>query len=455
MSLRSPTARRFRDRREAGQVLAQLLGEYRDRDVIVLGLPRGGVPVAYEIARTLGAPLDILLVRKVGVPYQSELAMAALAEGGVLVRNEDVLASARVSDADFARVRDHQAAELARQAAQFRPVSEQLDIAGHTVIVVDDGIATGATVKAACQVARARHAREVVVATPVAVDESVSELAGFCDHVVCVKACDGSTFFGVGSYYDDFSPTEDADVVAILAKARALRGHQSSATPQVPAEDLSFDVAHGTLLEGTLVLPAGATGLIVFAHGSGSSRHSPRNRFLADRLNQSGFGTLLFDLLTTDEEQDRANVFDIETLGSRLHEVTRQVRSRAAWIGYFGGSTGAAAALWAAAQPDANVGAVVSRGGRPDLALPWLDHVSAPTLLIVGSRDVEVLALNRTALARLSKGELEIVAGATHLFEEPGTLQQVAELTCAWFTRWEPEPAQSSDGRSGRRHWQA
>ena len=177
---------------------------------------------------------------------------------------------------------------------------------------------------------------------------------------------------------------------------------------------------------------------MVSAHGSGSSRHSPRNRYAASILNEAGLGTLLFDLLTPEEESGRANVFDIELLAGRLAEVTRwlhtQPRAAQAAAGYFGASTGAAAALWAAAEPGCDIAAVVSRGGRPDLARPRLAAVTAPTLLIVGGHDEVVLDLNRRAQAELRcENHLAIVPGATHLFEEPGTLQAAAGLARDWF----------------------
>jgi putative phosphoribosyl transferase len=199
------------------------------------------------------------------------------------------------------------------------------------------------------------------------------------------------------------------------------------------------------LHEGDLEVPCEARGMVLFAHGSGSSRFSPRNRFIARRLQRAGFGTLLFDLLTETEDRIYPNRFDIALLTRRLLAATawvaREDRLRHLPLGYFGASTGAAAALQAAAsQPE--IGAVVSRGGRPDLALPALAAVRAATLLIVGGDDVEVIELNRKALARLTATKaLEIVPGASHLFEEPGTLEKVAELAADWFGRHlEPPP---------------
>lgn len=192
-------------------------------------------------------------------------------------------------------------------------------------------------------------------------------------------------------------------------------------------------------LEGTLSLPAlRPKAVVIFAHGSGSSRFSPRNTYVAGALRQVGLATLLFDLLTEAEAADRANVFDIPLLAERLIAASEWAQKfdplRSLPIAYFGASTGAAAALVAAAQRSGDIAAIVSRGGRPDLAGAALASVRAPTLLIVGGADTEVLALNRSALKRLQcEAKLEIVPGATHLFEEPGTLERVVTLARDWF----------------------
>jgi putative phosphoribosyl transferase len=193
-------------------------------------------------------------------------------------------------------------------------------------------------------------------------------------------------------------------------------------------------------LEGLLGLPQDANGIVLFAHGSGSGRLSPRNNFVAQALRENGLATLLFDLLTVGESRDRRNVFDIELLAQRLLMATAWVRQDAETrdlpVGYFGASTGAAAALVAEAAHQGPIVAIVSRGGRPDLAGSALPAVNAPTLLIVGGDDVEVLALNRAALAELRcKKQLVIVPGATHLFEEPGTLEAVVEHARGWFLK--------------------
>ncbi|HJT90257.1 MAG TPA: dienelactone hydrolase family protein [Bryobacteraceae bacterium] len=208
---------------------------------------------------------------------------------------------------------------------------------------------------------------------------------------------------------------------------------------------VQINVAPGVLLEGNLGIPEDARGIVVFAHGSGSSRHSPRNRFVADYLRQGKIGTLLMDLLTPAEEQvDQRTMhlrFDIGLLAARLAGaaawLNRNPDTAGRRIGYFGASTGAAAALVAAAHEPGGIAAIVSRGGRPDLAGPALGHVSAPTLLLVGGEDRPVITMNQEAYARL-RGEKQIIIipGATHLFEEPGALEEAARLARDWFARW-------------------
>ena len=208
------------------------------------------------------------------------------------------------------------------------------------------------------------------------------------------------------------------------------------------ARDDEIEVLAGPItLAGHLTIPDATKGVVVFAHGSGSSRKSPRNRAVAQSLNEVGLATLLFDLLTRDEEADRANVFDIELLAGRLLDVTSWLHDQEGLtnipVGYFGASTGAAAALWAAADPKSGVLAVVSRGGRADLAGSKLPHVRAATLLIVGGFDDVVIALNQQAQAQLRcENQLVIVPEATHLFEEPGALEKVAQLASDWFLKY-------------------
>ncbi len=407
----------------------------------MLGLPRGGVPVAAEVAEALGAPLDVLVVRKLGVPFQPELGMGAIGEEGVRVVNEAVVRTARTAPDELAEVEARERAELERRVRRYRGDRPPLPLDGRTVIIVDDGVATGSTARAACLIARRRGASRVMLAVPVAPRDWAVGLREVADALVCLD--NPSPFFGIGQFYEDFSQTTDEQVAACLREVPGAAGGAGTSPSRRAGDpaDPEVSVPAGEVdLAGRLATPSHATGVVVFAHGSGSSRHSPRNRQVADALGRAGLATLLFDLLTADEEHDRANVFDTALLAERLTGATRWLESRREVrglpLGYFGASTGAAAALWAAAEPGSPVGAVVSRGGRPDLADGRLPEVAAPTLLVVGGRDPLVLDLNRRAQSMLRcENRLAVVPGATHLFEEPGALETVADLAAEWFTR--------------------
>jgi putative phosphoribosyl transferase len=432
----------FRDRKDAGRRLAELLrrADCGGHDVVVLALPRGGVPVAFEVASALRAPLDVIVVRKLGVPFQPELAMGAIGEEGVRVANKDVLRMTGLDAIDLQVAEGRERVELGERARRYRQGRRRIDVAGRCAIIVDDGIATGSSARAACHVARALGAARIVLAAPVASRLAAEELRGACDTFVCLEIPD--PFFAVGEWYQDFSQTSDDEVIALLGKAALAAAPPPSAPADRGVRPTVMDVevpSRDVTLRGCLAVPTPSFGAVVFAHGSGSSRLSARNQMVAGVLNQAGLTTLLFDLLTTSEESDRARVFDVELLADRLGHATRwlvgQPDFRTAKIGYFGASTGAAAALWAAAQPDCLITSVVSRGGRPDLAAPMLAAVTAPTLLIVGEHDEAVLEINRRARAALRcEHHLAIVPQAGHLFEEPGALEAVAELARDWFT---------------------
>jgi putative phosphoribosyl transferase len=425
----------FRDRVEAGRKLGLALAGLRGEDVVVLGLPRGGVPVAAEVANALDAPLDIIVVRKLGVPFQPEVAMGAIGEGGARVLDRRVVSLARVTDGDLRTVEARERALLDSRLERYRQGKAPMDLKGRTAVIVDDGIATGSTARVACKVARQLGAARVVLAVPVAPERAMDSLPEADQFLSLVSPRD---FEAVGYYYRDFSPTDDEEVIHLLDSA-ARREHIGRPGQVAVGQDVRIAV-DGVLINGDLHLPDQCRAVVVFAHGSGSSRHSPRNRYVASVLEEAGLGTLLLDLLTPEEEVDRGNVFDIPLLAQRLSAATRWLKGRdetaACRVGYFGASTGAGAALWAAAEPGAQVDAVVSRGGRPDLAGPRLAAVRAPTLLLVGGADTQVLALNRQAMDLMrAPVHLEVIPGATHLFEEPGTLARVAALATEWFSR--------------------
>jgi len=305
----------FLDRVDAGRRLAQRVEHLQGEDVVVLGLPRGGVPVARQVADALHAPLDVIVVRKLGVPFQPELGMGAIGEDDALVVNEDIVRLAGVTDEELVAVEARERTELERRARRFRGSRPRTSLEGRTALIVDDGIATGSTARAACQVARAHGARRVVLAVPVAPRGWEARIGRDADELIAVATPE--SFGAVGQFYLDFSQTTDAEVVACLdpeagdcdAGAVVTAGADDDDPPDFDADVIV--TAGAVRLAGRLMIPEDATGngIVVFAHGSGSSRHSPRNRFVAEVLHQGGIGTLLLDLLTHEEELDRTNVF--------------------------------------------------------------------------------------------------------------------------------------------------
>ncbi|GAA4507578.1 phosphoribosyltransferase family protein [Actinoallomurus oryzae] len=427
----------FADRSDAGRRLADRLRHLRSENVVVVGLPRGGVPVAAEVARALGAPLDVIVVRRLRLPFQPELGMGAIGQDGVRIINEEIVRVAAVSANELAAVEARERVELERRARRYRGGRARLPLCGRTVIVVDDGVATGSTARAACQVVRAQGGARLVLAIPVASPHPIAMLEQDADELVCLQT--PATFAAIGQWYADFAPVSDGAVADCLRQTTERVPSTRATGVVLPTREEEVEVRAGRVrLAGRLTVPEGACGFVVLALAGGSSRHSPRNRLIATALNRSGLGTVLLDLLSVQEEVDRSNVFDIELLARRLAGATGVMRERPKMgglpIGYLGTETGAAAALWAAAEPDADVPAVVSCGGRPDLAIPRLTGVTAPVLLIVGDLDQVVLTLNRQAQARLrGENRLAVVPDATHLFEEPGALEAAAGFAREWF----------------------
>lgn len=416
----------FLDRSEAGQILAKKLEQLRTERPVVVALPRGGVPVGLEIARQLDAPLEVVVVRKLGAPGNAEYGFGAIAEDGSYWINEDAAQSVGATGETLKEIVHRETVEIKRRVEIFKPAGSTLRVTGRTVILTDDGLATGVTAVAAARYLKNKGARKIILAVPVCAPDSARRLEAEVDEVICLERPEN--FYAVGAWYDDFAQLTDDEVLGILAMSRD--GGKR-------AIEVEIKVGKNISLPGDLVVPGRPRGLVVFAHGSGSSRKSSRNIEVANRLNRSGLATLLFDLLTAHESNDRENVFDIALLGRRLIHAVHFAQSQP-WLqglplGLFGASTGAAAALDAAAMLGSAVSAVVSRGGRPDLAYDHLTLVTAPTLLIVGQNDVDVLELNRDALSALRHARLHVVPSATHLFEEKGALEQVAEVAAGWF----------------------
>lgn len=409
---------------------------------IILALPRGGVPVGYQVAKIMGAPLDVLVVRKIGAPFNPEFGIGAVSEDGSYWIDSDSARLSGVTASEIKRLANVEFAEVTRRIKQYRRERPLPDLHGKTAIVVDDGIATGVTAQAACHYLKASGAEYVVLAVPVCSAQmaDVFRNSGAVDELICLE--EPKTLHSVGQFYQDFEQVSDEEVISLLNQAKHFTNVVPLRKNQSESMTISKEVTikEGEIsLPGLIHIPPAPQGLVLFAHGSGSSRLSPRNQQVADALAEAGFGTLLFDLLTEEESRDRSNVFDIPLLAGRLLLATTWLRNQKYGkylpLGYFGASTGAAAALWAAAELKQEIAAVVSRGGRPDLAIPKLHSVTAPTLLIVGGNDEPVIEMNEEALKHLSNASLIIIPGATHLFEEPGTLEQVSHEASIWFLK--------------------
>ncbi|MBO1337935.1 phosphoribosyltransferase family protein [Streptomyces sp. VRA16 Mangrove soil] len=430
---------RFDDRRAAGRRLAWYLDSLRGHHLVVLGLPRGGVPVAYEVALELGAPLDVLQVRKLAVPWQPELAFGALAESGVCVHNEDVIQRSRLDAATRDTVQKSARDALDRCTDRWRALHDPVPLTGRTALIVDDGMATGATATAACRAARLHGASRVVLAAPVASLATVRRLKEtVADAVHCPQAL--HDLGAIGSWYDDFTQTSDEEVEALVARAaqpvptprlRVATTHPSYLSQEV------FVPAAGARLAGQLAVPDSAPAVVLLAHGSGTSRYSPRSRSLAAALHRAGLGTLLLDLLTGSEEEYQADTaFALRLLTTRLDDATRWLhRHTELPVCYFAVDTAVAAALEAAAAPGSEVLAVVCRSGRPDLVGRTTPaRLRAPVLFVVGSRDTELVEVNREASGRIAcESGFAVVPGGSHEFTEPEALETSARLTRDWF----------------------
>ena len=417
----------FHDRAEAGRLLAKRLRDsvfeaIIDDDPVVIALPRGGVVVGQVVAEELKIPLDVLIVRKIGAPSEPEFGIGAVAEDGTSWINVEFANAVGATRLMIQEIMQFESEEIERRVKKIRQGREPLSLSGRAVILVDDGLATGATALVAARSLRRQGVKKIILAVPACASDSMVLVKREVNEVVCLTSSDN--FQSVSKWYEDFSQVSDEKVVEIL-------GREVRAEVDIPSGQLQ--------LPGELVIPAQARGVVIFAHGSGSSRMSPRNIQVARALNRAGLGTLLFDLLTPQESEEREKVFDVDLLSKRLISASQWILRQPAAIGlkfgYFGASTGAAAALKAASQLGDRVSAVVSRGGRPDLTGTRIRLVSAPTLLIVGGHDELVLALNRQALGQLKNARLLVIPGATHLFEEPGALEHVAEHSIDWFVK--------------------
>jgi predicted phosphoribosyltransferase/alpha-beta hydrolase superfamily lysophospholipase len=427
----------FHDRSDAGKRLAGLLKEQGFENPVVLGIPRGGVPVAAEVAKALAGELAVVVARKLGAPGNPELAIGATTETGASYINMAVAVAAGAGQRYIEAEKTRQIAEAHRREQLFdghrRP-----PVAGRTVIIVDDGIATGATAIAAVRSIKAEGAEHVVLAVPVGPTEMLELLRGEADEVVCLL--DDPDFWAVGYYYEDFSQVSDEDVLRTLEKFSAPVAADPTRQVEIERDGLS--------LAGTLTTPAGngPFSLVIFVHGLGSGKDSPRNLVIASRLVDAGIATLLFDLSghgeSSPDPRDGVDAYvdDLEAAFAWSLEQDGIDRGR---VGIAGSSLGAVVA--AKALADRRVGPRTMVLRAPPLETADLRAISVPSLVLIGSRDplrrqVEAGAVGRPQLT------LSLVEGASHLFEEPGALEEATQRTVEWFKSELLKPAPSAAG---------
>ncbi|MDD7939572.1 phosphoribosyltransferase family protein [Actinomycetospora lutea] len=438
----------FDDREDAGRRLADRLREQAGGDLVVLGVARSGVPVAAVVARALDAALDVVVTRRLGMPFQPGAALGAVGEHGARVVDDDLACTVGTTEAELAEVERREREAVTRIVERYRSVRPREPLAGRTAVVVDDGAVTGSSARAACLTARARGASRIVLALPVCPRDALPALREVADEVVTLEVTRERR--AVGEAYAVHPPVDDEEVVAVLRSRAPVRATRPIDGEPVAHVDIRVERAS---VAGHLVVPVEATGLIVFAHASGSSRFDPRHRETARCLRAAGLATLVVDLLTPREEIVRERVFDTGTLATRLAAVVADVRRRPACrgllIGLLAERTAAAAALAVAAHVD--VAAVVSANGRPDLAARELPRITAPVLLVVGDRDPVLVELNRRARQTLpTTSRLLVVMDTGAIDGEHGARTRAAELACDWFARHLPRATAPLDDAAPR-----
>jgi putative phosphoribosyl transferase len=450
----------IQNRSSAARDLARALLKYRKQpNVVVLAVACGGVPVAAGIARELHAPLDLMLVHKLGTPAHGEVAMGAVASGGVRLVNRQIVRALEVSPQELECMAARVGTELEQCLAGFRGTRGLPALEDRCVILVDDGVSTGSTMQAAIAALRARAPARIVAAVPVGPVEAISQLRREADEVVCLAT--PTPFGSIGRWYEEFPEVSAEEVRRLLAERWDEEERRASAgcvrprqvypepiaqTPTARVRSASSVRLHsGTgLLEGTLVVPDPVQGLIVVVKGSAADPFNSRACAFAELLEEHGYATLQFNFLGTDEERAdpvrdevRSDVAQIaERLGRVLDWVAHEPHVQELPVGIFATSVGVAAALRLTAERPAAAAAIVSLSGRPELAGAFITKVTAPVLYLLGGHDERALALNVEAAVRMrTPHRVEVVPGAGALFDEPGKLAQAATHAAAWFER--------------------
>ena len=431
---------RDKDRRLGAAALIEELEPFMGAETVVIGLPAGGVAVAAEIAKAFQVPLDVCVVRKLRGPRDdASLGFGAIAEGGELVLDAASASRSGLGEGQIARLIAEREVEVRELVRRIRRGRAPVDLTGKTVVIVDDGSSTGNTARAALRSVKRRGARRMILALGLAPRATLDELAREADELLCAEVEPDAN--AANRAYQKLARIRADQIAELLGTERQEAPEPSQRALRGPVRIRVADAS----LDGDLVLPLGATGIVLFAHGADQARHDKGHLLVSRALEHAGLATLVVDLLTPRERHlimtpaGRLS-FGAEMLAGRLSATTSWAREQPETspltVGYFGTSLGAAAALLAAADPDNRVMAIAARACRPDLVERAIASLRVPTLLLVGERDPALLELNRRALERLRcTKRLSVVGGATHDFDEPGALEQVARRAAAWFGR--------------------
>lgn len=439
----------FTDRTDAGRRLAQALAPFEDKNPLVVALPRGGVPVGYEVARSLGAPLDVLVTRRLLAPGDENVNIGAIGPGGVRYLDTAKIRDLGITDGQLEDLAADASAEVEARSRRFRGTSRPLSVRGRIVILVDDGIMDDASARLAARILRSLGPKRLILATPVAPPRTLEVLRDEVDGLVFLVSPED-----VGSldtWYREYPEISDGDVETYLHEAHkdleriAEKGRRPPEVrveppPAMAQRAVKIEVGDKTL-NGLLAIPEDAKGVVLFGHSSGSNRYTPRNQQLAEQLREAGLATLLVDLLTPEEaaEDVRTQRYrsDIGTLARRvigaIDWLAEQANTKVLPVAAYGTGTSAALGVVAARQRPERVQALIGRSGRMDLVQSALDEIEVPMLLIVGEEDTETLEINREALQALAgPAELMLVPETGPIFEAPEVIEMMAEGIAGW-----------------------
>lgn len=433
----------FHDRTDAGQQLVGQLERFRGSDAVVLAVPSGGVIVGSEVAKGLGLRMDVAVVREVRLERDPSLVLAVVAEGGEQIIDDDAVEALEASPSELWGALTSQRAEIARRVELYRLRRFHVDLHGFIAIVVLDVLDDPLLAALACRVARLRGASRVVIAAPIGTADIFTDLEEHADEITLLESPE--EVGDAQEHFDRFDLVSDSVVLDHLDASVERDGEPDPPLTTVDhVSDLRVEpvvmLCDGAALRGIVMLPHSATGVVVFVHGAGSDAGSPRDELIATTLAEVGIASVRFDLLTEFERYRNLEI-DPRTMVDRLSGVIawvrRQVDLRSLPLGLNGANSGIIGVLALAAEPGADIVAIVSRGGKPDELATSIHDVITPALFIVGGADESILEANRaTALLIDAPSEISVIPGASHRFVEPGALEMVADITRDWFFSW-------------------